>query len=454
MAAAVPIGGFLESTFGIVVAFRWTGAALAAAIMGFPLLVRAIRLSIDAIDPGLESAAATLGANRLVVFVTVTLPLMLPGIIAGAVLAFARGLGEFGATITFVGNIPGVTQTIPTAIYTYTQIPGGEIRGAPADGDRDRHRLRRDPHIGSTGAADRPPDPRPMTIAVDVTRRAGAFTLAADFTSEGRVTALFGRSGAGKTTLVNLVAGLIRPDAGRIAIDGETLVDTERGIDLPAHRRRIGYVFQESRLFPHLSVRSNLLYGRRLTPRAHRWGSLAATVDLLGIGHLLSRRPAGLSGGERQRVALGRALLASPRLLLLDEPLAALDEARKADLLPYIERLRDEMRLPILYVSHSIDEVARIADTMVVLADGKAVASGTVADILARTDLRPFTGQAEASAVITAACRRRRRSRRHACSTIRPDGSRFPASGHFPPVAPSASASAPVTSRSPSANRA
>jgi molybdate transport system permease protein len=121
-----PIGGFLESTFGIVVAFRWTGAALAAAIMGFPLLVRAIRLSIDAIDPGLESAAATLGANRLVVFVTVTLPLMLPGIIAGAVLAFARGLGEFGATITFVGNIPGVTQTIPTAIYTYTQIPGGE----------------------------------------------------------------------------------------------------------------------------------------------------------------------------------------------------------------------------------------------------------------------------------------------------------------------------------------
>jgi molybdate transport system ATP-binding protein len=241
-----------------------------------------------------------------------------------------------------------------------------------------------------------------MTIAIDVTRRAGAFTLAADFTSEGRVTALFGRSGAGKTTLVNLVAGLIRPDAGRIAIDGETLVDTERGIDLPAHRRRIGYVFQESRLFPHLSVKSNLLYGRRLTPRAHRWGSLAATVDLLGIGHLLSRRPADLSGGERQRVALGRALLASPRLLLLDEPLAALDEARKADLLPYIERLRDEMRLPILYVSHSIDEVARIADTMVVLADGKAVASGTVADILARTDLRPFTGQAEASAVITA----------------------------------------------------
>jgi len=241
-----------------------------------------------------------------------------------------------------------------------------------------------------------------MTIVVDVTRRAGDFALAVDFASEGRVTALFGRSGAGKTTLVNLIAGLARPDSGRIVVDGETLVDTARGIAIPAHRRRIGYVFQEGRLFPHMSVRANLLYGRRFTPRAGRWGSLEAIVDLLGVGHLLSRRPSALSGGEKQRVALGRALLASPRLLLLDEPLAALDEARKADLLPYIERLRDEMRLPIVYVSHAIEEVARIADTMVVLAHGRAVAAGPVDDILARSDLRPFTGQAEASTVLTA----------------------------------------------------
>jgi molybdate transport system ATP-binding protein len=241
-----------------------------------------------------------------------------------------------------------------------------------------------------------------MTIVVDVEKRLGDFSLAARFQSEGRVTALFGRSGAGKTTLVNLIAGLIRPDGGRIIVDGEALNDTARGIFVPAHRRRIGYVFQEGRLFPHMSVRSNLLYGRRLSPRGGRWGSLEATVDLLGIGHLLSRRPSGLSGGEKQRVALGRALLASPRLLLLDEPLAALDEARKADLLPYIERLRDEMQLPIVYVSHSIEEVARIADTMVVLADGKAVATGPVGDILARADLRPYTGQAEASVILTA----------------------------------------------------
>jgi molybdate transport system ATP-binding protein len=241
-----------------------------------------------------------------------------------------------------------------------------------------------------------------MTLAVDVERRVGAFSLAVRFASEGRVTALFGRSGAGKTTLVNLIAGLARADRGRIEVDGDTLLDTDRRIDVPAHRRRVGYVFQDARLFPHMSVRSNLLYGRRLAPRRSRWGSLEATVDLLGIGHLLDRRPSGLSGGEKQRVALGRALLASPRLLLLDEPLAALDEARKADLLPYIERLRDEMRLPMVYVSHAIEEVARMADTMVVLGDGRAVATGPVDDILARSDLRPFTGQAEASAVLTA----------------------------------------------------
>ncbi len=241
-----------------------------------------------------------------------------------------------------------------------------------------------------------------MTIRVDVERQAGAFRLAVSFASEGRVTALFGRSGAGKTTLVNLIAGLTWPDRGLIEIDGETLVDTERRIALPAHRRRLGYVFQDARLFPHLSVRSNLLYGRWLSPRPNRWGSLEATVDLLGIGHLLSRRPSGLSGGEKQRVALGRALLASPRLLLLAEPLAALAEARKAELLPYLERLRDEMRLPIVYVSHSMDEVARIADTIVVLGDGKAIASGPVDEILARSDLRPYTGQAEASSILTA----------------------------------------------------
>jgi len=240
-----------------------------------------------------------------------------------------------------------------------------------------------------------------MTLRVTATATAGAFTVDADFTSTGRGTALFGPSGAGKTTLVNLIAGLARPRRGVIAIDDDVLVDTDRRVFVPAHRRRIGYVFQEGRLFPHMSVRANLTYGRRFAAPRERWADLAAIVDLLGIGSLLGRRPLSLSGGEKQRVAIGRALLAGPRLLLMDEPLASLDEARKADLLPYIERLRDGMRLPIVYVSHAIDEVARIADTLVVVNAGTVVGSGPVNDILARADLRPFTGQQEASVVFT-----------------------------------------------------
>jgi molybdate transport system ATP-binding protein len=242
-----------------------------------------------------------------------------------------------------------------------------------------------------------------MALSVSVRKKLQrGFALSAEFTSAGRVTALFGRSGAGKTTLVNLIAGLLTPDDGRIAIDDVPLFDEAAHVNLPASRRRIGYVFQEGRLFPHMSVRSNLLYGRHLTPVDRQWGSLEQVVDLLGIGHLLARRPAALSGGEKQRVAIGRALLASPRLLLMDEPLASLDQQRKEEILPYVERLRDEMHLPIVYVSHAIDEIARIADTIVVLADGRAVAVGPVGEILARADLRPYTGQAEASAVLTA----------------------------------------------------
>ena len=241
-----------------------------------------------------------------------------------------------------------------------------------------------------------------MTLRVAVRKTTGSFALDTAFVSEGRVTALFGKSGSGKTTLVNLIAGLVRPDEGTIAIDDTVLVDTTKGIDLPAHRRRLGYVFQEGRLFPHITVRGNLLYGRRLSPRNGRWGSLDQVVDLLGIAALLDRRPATLSGGEKQRVAIGRALLASPRLLLMDEPLASLDEARKAEILPYVERLRDEMHLPIVYVSHALEEVARIADTLVLLDEGRTIATGPINDVLARLDLRPFTGQAEASVVLTA----------------------------------------------------
>jgi molybdate transport system ATP-binding protein len=239
-----------------------------------------------------------------------------------------------------------------------------------------------------------------MTLRVDVVHRLGTFELAARFAAEGRLTALFGRSGAGKTSLINIIGGLLRPERGRVEVDGTVLVDTDRGLFVPKHRRRVGYIFQEHRLLPHLTVRQNLLYGRWFTPTVERRGTLESVVDLLGIGALLDRRPGLLSGGEKQRVAIGRALLASPRLLLMDEPLASLDEARKAEILPYIERLRDEARIPIVYVSHSIAEVTRLADTMVLLTDGKVAANGPVAEIMGRLDLFPLTGRYEAGAVL------------------------------------------------------
>jgi molybdate transport system ATP-binding protein len=231
-----------------------------------------------------------------------------------------------------------------------------------------------------------------MSLEVDVDHARAAFRLSARFSAAPGLTALFGRSGSGKTTLVDIVGGLVKPDRGRVAVDGQVLVDTERGVFVPKHRRRIGYVFQDSRLFPHLSVQRNLLYGRWFNrPVNHAMGGgaaadLASVVELLGIGPLLERQPASLSGGEKQRVAIGRALLAHPQLLLMDEPLASLDEARRAEILPYIERLRDEAGVPILYVSHSVAEVARLATTVVILTEGKVTAVGPVGDILSQAD--------------------------------------------------------------------
>jgi molybdate transport system ATP-binding protein len=241
-----------------------------------------------------------------------------------------------------------------------------------------------------------------MTLEVDVAHRFGPFALEARFVSEGRLTAFFGRSGSGKTSLVNIIAGVVRPDRGRIVLDGATLVDTERGLFVPKHKRRVGYVFQEGRLFPHLTVRQNLLFGRWFTPKRERHISLDQVLDLLGIGHLLDRRSGALSGGEKQRVAIGRALLTSPRLLLLDEPLASLDDTRKDEILPFIERLRDEAQVPIVYVSHSLSEVARLATTMVVLLDGRVVAVGSPTEVLGRSDLMAPDAAAEAGALIEA----------------------------------------------------
>src|SRR3954466_8495184 len=213
-------------------------------------------------------------------------------------------------------------------------------------------------------------------LRVDVARQLGEFFIDAAFASEGRVTGLFGASGAGKTSLINMVAGLLRPDRGSIAVDGETLDDTGVQLHVPAHRRRIGYVFQEARLFPHLDIRHNLDYGRRMNRLAEDPIQRAHVTELLDIARLLDRRPGQLSGGERQRVALGRALLLKPRVLLLDEPLGSLDDERKVEILPYLIRLRDEASVPMVYVSHDAAEMRQLATSVVMLSRGRVSAFG------------------------------------------------------------------------------
>ena len=237
-------------------------------------------------------------------------------------------------------------------------------------------------------------------LEVDIEHRLGAFDLDIRFRSGRGLTALFGRSGSGKTSVVNAIAGLIRPLRGRIVADEAVLLDTERGICAPTHRRGVGYVFQEGRLFPHLTVRHNLLFGRWFASGRARSAGLEDVVELLGIGALLDRRPGRLSGGEKQRVAIGRALLAGPRLLLMDEPLASLDARRKDEILPYLERLRDQANVPIIYVSHSVTEVTRLATTIVLISDGRVHAVGPVQEVMGRADLYPLAGRFEAGAVL------------------------------------------------------
>lgn len=213
-------------------------------------------------------------------------------------------------------------------------------------------------------------------LAVDVEKKLGEFRIGARFDSEGGATVLFGPSGSGKTSIINMIAGLLTPDRGRIALDDVVLFDSAMRINMKVAQRRIGYVFQEGRLFPHLSIRHNLDYGRWMGGHPADPAAFAHAVELLDIGHLLDRRPGKLSGGERQRVAVGRALLMRPRLLLLDEPLASLDAGRKDDILPYLERLRDEAKVPMIYVSHDASEVKRIASRVVRVESGKVVATG------------------------------------------------------------------------------
>jgi len=238
-------------------------------------------------------------------------------------------------------------------------------------------------------------------LYVSVSKRRPEFSLEATFTAPiPGVTALFGRSGSGKTTLINLIAGLLAPDAGQIRLGEDVLTDTAQGLAVPVERRRMGYVFQDARLFPHLTVESNLRYGERRAGTAPAVIGFEEVVPLLGLAPLLQRQPRALSGGERQRVALGRALLSRPRLLLLDEPLASLDAARREEVLPYLVSLRDRLSIPMVYVSHDFDEVLRLATHVVLLDDGRVLAQGPVGEMSLNAQLQRIVGPELVGAVV------------------------------------------------------
>jgi molybdate transport system ATP-binding protein len=238
-------------------------------------------------------------------------------------------------------------------------------------------------------------------LDIAIQKRLGDFTIDVAFTAPTPgVTALFGRSGSGKTSIVRSLAGLARPDRGQIRVGETVFFDSDKGIDVPAEQRRVGYVFQDSRLLPHIKVEDNLRYGWKRVPAGDRPIKFNTVVSLLGIGALLGRRPHTLSGGEKQRVAIGRALLSQPRLLLMDEPLASLDGERKAEVLPYLERLRDELSLAVVYVSHAHEEVERLARTLVVIEAGRVAESGPIGELSSRLDVRGVSDRADAASVI------------------------------------------------------
>lgn len=239
-----------------------------------------------------------------------------------------------------------------------------------------------------------------MVLGVDIRHRFSGLSLDIRFEAPEGVTALFGPSGCGKTSTVNAVAGLMRPDQGAITLHGRRLFDSAARIDLPPQQRRIGYVFQDARLFPHMSVDANLRYPARFNPGAAR--DFDRVVDLLALSPLLTRKPRNLSGGEQQRVAIGRALLSDPALLVMDEPLAALDQARKSEIMPWIERLRDKLRLPILYVTHATPEILRLATTLVLLREGRVTHAGPLDAALADPQIGPALGPRESGTLIPA----------------------------------------------------
>jgi molybdate transport system permease protein len=406
-----PIGQLLASV-GITIIFSWPATVIAAAVVAFPLMYRTTLGAFEQVNPALLDAARTLGASERRVFGTILVPLAAPGILAGTVLAFARAMGEFGATLMLAGNIPGHTQTMPIAIFS--AVEGGDERIAavwvaaivvisfgmirlmhvgPAGLFRAREAAMETAQlddviarghggelgelVSPAGSAERASlSPDRTSLSVDVQKSLPSFELCICLSAGREAMGLLGASGAGKSITLRMIAGLVRPDSGRIEVNGRALFDSRRGIDVAVAARRIGVVFQDYALFPHLTVFENVAYPLHGLPRGERTERVEQLLRALHVGHLAASRPGAISGGERQRVAIARCLAMNPEALLFDEPFAALDpHLRRAT----EEQLRETLRFyrgAVLFVTHDMEEAFRFCSGLVVLDRGRVIASG------------------------------------------------------------------------------
>ncbi|PWU00836.1 MAG: molybdate ABC transporter permease subunit [Terriglobia bacterium] len=397
--------GHLLEQIGLSIAFSWPATVITASVIAFPLMYRTALGAFEQVNPNLLDAARTLGAGEWRIFRHVLLPLSAPGVMAGTVLAFARALGEFGATLMLAGNIPGRTQTMPIAIFFFAE--GGDMNRAAAwaillvavslgsvavmnywDASRRSAAVMAEaapgpplvgvfPALSATSAAS-------AELNVDVRRRVPGFRLDAAFAAHRGATGLLGASGSGKSMTLRAIAGLDQPDEGRVVLNGRVLFDSRNRVSLGPADRRIGIVFQDYALFPHMTAQQNIGFGLASRPAAERERLVADWAGVLRIENLLERYPRELSGGQRQRVALARALVLDPEALLLDEPFSALDPHLRRQVEEQLNVILQQYRGVTLFVTHDRDEAYRFCEELVVLADGNVAAAGAKRDVFGR----------------------------------------------------------------------
>jgi molybdate transport system permease protein len=408
-----PIGQLLKQ-LGINLIFTWSATVIAATVVAFPLMYKTALGSLEQVDPDLSRVARTLGATERRIFWQVLLPLAYPGVVAGTILAFARALGEFGATLMLAGSVPGKTQTIPIAIFVAAQA--GEMGQAlgwvlimiaialavitslnswstsqyySKKGNTAVARLFDCLILGQPLARETRGRGDAVTrgcgrISVDLQKNLSGFTLETSFTSASAPLGILGASGSGKSMTLRCIAGLETPTQGRIILNERVLFDSQLGINLPSYQRRIGFVFQNYALFPHLSVAQNIAFGLQRLSKAERAQRVASYMDLMQLQGLEARYPHQLSGGQQQRVALARALAIEPEALLLDEPLSALDTYLRSQIEKLLAEVLSSYQGVTLFITHKLEEAYRVCNNLLVLSEGKIIAHGPKADIFER----------------------------------------------------------------------